>query len=97
MVGFKIIPVRNPNPEGLVFLVCTYVCVQRGHASLALLRSARLARMCMVEFMFVLMSVCRGRRLARLASLGSLGAREHCGVHVRIHVRTRVCVQGVTF
>ena len=45
-----IIPAKDPNREGLVFLVRTYVCVERG-------------------------------RLARLASLGLLGARVHCEVH----------------
>ena len=75
--------------------------VYRGGASLDSLRSARSVPVVIVEIMFTpmlaFMSVYGGGRLARLASLGSLGARLHCGDHVHIHVRTHVCVQEVTF
>ena len=35
----------------------------------------------------------QGGSLARLASLGSLGTRVHCGYHVHIDVRVHVCVK----
>ena len=40
--------------------------------------------------------IVRGGHLARLASLGSLGARLHCGVHVRMHVRNHARIRKRT-
>ena len=86
------------HPDMLLGALSSVSVCKGGHLALFSLRSARSAAGHVVRlFVFCLCLCLLKGRLSRLASLGLLGARFHCGVHIRacgcIHVRTHVCVR----